>query len=112
MNIKMNIKKEKYIMVKHIVAWNFADGFTPEENQKHAQEMKQELEALKGKIDGLLSITLYIRPLESSDSELLLDSEFVDEEALKAYIVHPEHVRVGTNFVKPFVKDRKCIDIS
>lgn len=39
-------------MVKHIVAWDYADGFTSEENEKHAREMKQELEALKDLIEG------------------------------------------------------------
>jgi hypothetical protein len=98
-------------MVRHIVAWNYADGFTAEENRKNAEVMKKELENLVGMIDGLVSIKLYIDPLDSSDSDLLLDSLLESEDALKAYLVHPEHVRVGTNYVKPVVKNRKCIDI-
>ncbi|MDF2539915.1 MAG: Dabb family protein [Herbinix sp.] len=99
-------------MVRHIVAWNYADGFTAEENRKNAETMKKELENLKGLIEGLQTIELFINPLSSSDSDLLLDSVFDNEEALNAYIVHPEHVRVGTNYVKPFVKNRKCIDVA
>ncbi len=98
-------------MVRHIVAWNYADGFTTEENRKNANRMKEELENLINFIPGIVSIHLYTNHLESSDSELLLDSVFEDEEALKAYIIHPEHVRVGTDFVKPYVKNRKCIDV-
>ena len=97
-------------MVRHIVAWNYADGFTPEENQKNAELMKKELENLKNLIDGIVSIQLYTNPLDTSDSDLLLDSIFESEEALKAYVVHPEHVRVGTEYVRPVVKNRKCID--
>jgi len=97
-------------MVRHIVAWNFAEGFTQEENRKNAEIIKKELENLKNLIDGIVSIQVFINPLASSDSELILDSVFKSEEALKAYVVHPEHVRVGTSFVKPSTKNRKCID--
>ncbi len=97
-------------MVRHIVAWNYADGFTEEENRMHAEVMKKELENLKNLINGIISIQVLTNPIESSDSDLLLDSIFENEEALKAYIIHPEHVRVGTNYVKPVVKNRKCID--
>jgi hypothetical protein len=99
-------------MVKHLVAWNYADGFSEEENSKHAMNMKKELENLKNLIDGIVSIKLYTNPLGSSDADLLLDCVFINEEALKAYVTHPEHVRVGTGFVKPFVKNRKCIDMT
>lgn len=98
-------------MVRHIVAWNYADGYTDEENQKHAELMKKELESLKDFIPGIVSIELYIKPLGTSDSDLLLDSVFESEADLKNYITHPEHVRVGTEYVRPVTKDRKCIDM-
>ncbi len=98
-------------MVRHIVAWNYADGFTDDENRKNAEIMKKELENLKDLINGIVEIKVYINPMDTSDSDILLDSTFESEEALKAYIIHPEHVRVGTNYVKPVVKNRKCIDL-
>lgn len=98
-------------MIRHLVAWNYADGFTADQNRKNAEVMKKELENLKGVINGLVSIEVFINPAESSDSDILLDSLFESEEALKAYVIHPEHVRVGTNYVKPVVKNRKCIDV-
>lgn len=97
-------------MVRHIVAWNFADGFTNAENRIHAQKIKEELENLKNLIDGIESIQVFINPIDTSDSDILLECTFVSEEALKAYTIHPEHVRVGSNYVKPVVKNRKCID--
>jgi hypothetical protein len=97
-------------MVRHIVAWNFADGFTKKENRNNAVVIKRELENLKNLIEGIQSINVLIEPLDSSDSDLMLDVIFENEEALKRYQVHPEHVRVGTNFVRPFTKNRKCID--
>lgn len=97
-------------MVRHIVAWNHADGFSEEEKRKHAELMKKELENLKTLIDGIVSIEVLINPIDTSDSDIMLDCTFVSVEALKAYTIHPEHVRVGTNYVKPVVKNRKCID--
>lgn len=98
-------------MVKHIVAWNWAEHLTEEQKEKCAQDMKRELENLINLIPGIVSIKLYTKPLQSSDSDLLLDSVFESEEALLAYQTHPEHVRVGSEFVKPVVRNRKCIDI-
>ncbi len=98
-------------MVRHIVAWNYAEHFTAQENKQNALLMKKELENLIHLIPGIVSIHLYIDPLSTSDSDLLLDSVFENEEALKSYIVHPEHVRVGTNYVKPVTANRKCIDV-
>lgn len=97
-------------MVRHLVAWKYAEGFTEEENREHAKTIKRELENLKDLIDGILSIRVLTKPLDSSDSDLLLDVVFTDEEALKVYRKHPEHVRVGTNYVRPATTDRKCID--
>jgi hypothetical protein len=97
-------------MVKHIVAYNYAEGFTKEENHRNAQKMREELEALVGVIDGLITLKLYASPMESSDFDLLLYSELESEEALRAYMVHPEHVRVATNYVRPFISGRQCMD--
>ncbi len=99
-------------MVRHIVAWNFAEGNSLEENKRNAETIKRELENLKNLIDGIISIEVLINPLSSSDSDLMLDSIFVDEEALKAYQVHPEHVRVGTEHVRPATCNRKCVDFT
>lgn len=97
-------------MVRHIVSYNYGEGFTEEENRKNAIKMKEELEALKGVIDGLVSIQLLIQPLAGAEADLLLDSVFVDEAALRAYMVHPEHVRVANNYVRPCISNRKCLD--
>lgn len=97
-------------MVRHIVAWNYADGFSKEENLENAKNMKRELESLKQLIEGIVSIEVFINPIDTSDADVMLECTFVNEQALKAYTVHPEHVRVGTNYVKPKVKNRRCID--
>jgi hypothetical protein len=97
-------------MVRHIVAWSFAEELSAEERAAKTAEIKRELENLKNLIDGIESIEVLTQPLSSSDSDLMLDSVFRDEEALKAYQVHPEHVRVAANIVRPATCNRKCID--
>ena len=95
--------------LKHIVMWNFADGFTAEQNAQNSKRIKSELEALAGIIDGLLDIKVVLPIESSSDFDIVLDSTFESEEALKAYQVHPEHVKAA-GFIKQVLKDRKCID--
>ncbi len=97
-------------MVRHIVAWNYAEGLTEEENRNNTAVMKKELENLKNLIDGIISLEVLTNPVDTSESDLILDSVFVSEEALKTYTVHPEHVRVASTYVRPVTRNRKCID--
>jgi hypothetical protein len=102
---------EKNNMVRHIVLWNYADGFSPDENIHNAQKMKGLLEELPSLIDGIIELKVQINPMSSSNRDIMLDSLFESEEALTAYIVHPEHKRVG-EFVRSVTKDRACVDYS
>ena len=73
--------------------------------------MKESLEALKGVIPGLIDIKLYTEPLPSSkNADVLLDTTFESEEALKNYAVHPTHVEAANTKVRPFVSGRSCMD--
>lgn len=96
-------------MVKHIIIWNFKDEFTDEEKQKLSAEIKTGLEDLKCKIDGLEEIKVYTDFLDSSNGDLMLDSLFTDENALKAYQTNPEHLKVA-EIVRASVCSRKCVD--
>ena len=96
-------------MVRHIVMWNYADGFSPEENVQNAQKMKALLKELPQLIDEIVELKVQIFPVSSSNRDIMLDSLFESEESLAAYIVHPEHKRVG-EFVRAVTKDRACID--
>ena len=96
-------------MVKHIIIWNFREDLSLEEKMSASARIKTELEALIDKIDGLVEIKVQTNPLASSNGELMLDSSFVDEDALKGYQVHPEHVKAA-QFVRSVMGDRKCFD--
>ena len=96
-------------MVRHIVMWNFKEEFTEEQNIQNAQKIKAELEALPSKIEGVISLKVFVSTLPSGNRAVVLNSLFTDENALKNYVVHPEHVRVGA-LVRAAFTDRACAD--
>ncbi|MDD7450218.1 MAG: Dabb family protein [Treponema sp.] len=98
-------------MVKHVILWTLKDEFSAEEKENIKKGIKEGLEGLKGKIPGLLEIKVnaYGR-LDSSNADLMLDSTFENEQALKSYSKHPEHVAVADSKVRPFTAARTCLD--
>lgn len=96
-------------MVKHIIIWNFKEELTADERAVAAAKIKEGIEGLMGQIDGLTEIKVSINPLASSSGDLILDSTFVDEAALKGYQVHPKHVEVAT-YVRSQVGSRASFD--
>ncbi len=94
-------------MVKHIILWKLKQ----EHNNDSVKEgIKNGLESLRGKISGLIEISVQTESLPSSNADVMLYSVFESEEALKKYAVHPEHVYVADNFVRPFTEKRMCLD--
>ena len=97
-------------MVKHIILWTLKEEYSKEEKEEIKKGIKQGLESLQGKIPGLMEIRVQIDSLASSNADLMLDSTFENEEALKAYAIHPEHVAVADGKVRPYTKLRSCLD--
>ncbi|MDR1754584.1 MAG: Dabb family protein [Eubacterium sp.] len=96
-------------MVRHIVIWNFKDGFSDAENKENALIVKTELEALPGLIDGIVKLDVHIDALPGSNRDVILNSLFESAEALNAYQIHPEHKRVG-QIVRAVLDNRACMD--
>lgn len=97
-------------MVKHVILWQLKDELTDSQKIEVKEEIKAGLEALHGKIPGLIDIKVEINPLPSSNADLMLDSTFENVEGLKGYAVHPEHVAVADGKVRPYTKTRVCMD--
>ena len=97
-------------MVKHVIVWTLNDELSEQEKQEVKKSIKAGLEGLKGVIPGLIDITVQIDGLSSSNTDLMLDSSFEDEDSLKGYAIHPAHVAVATGKVRPFTKIRSCFD--
>lgn len=97
-------------MVKHIILWKLKSEYSEDEKQEIKANIKKGLEGLKGKIEGLTDINVYTAGLASSNADLMLDSTFESEAALKGYAVHPLHVEVADTLVRPFTAERSCLD--
>ena len=98
-------------MVKHIILWKLKDGFSAEKKAEILAGIKQNLEALKGVVPGLVEIKVNCENvLATSNADVMLDSSFESAEALKNYAVHPAHVAAADNFVRPYTAVRLCLD--
>lgn len=106
-DVRMPVAKKR--MLRHIVAWDYADGFSDDKNTANAQKVKEQLEGLKSQIPEIVEIHVILNPALSSQRRIVLDSVFRDEGDLAAYQVHPEHKRVS-EFVGSVTKNRVCLD--
>jgi len=97
-------------MVKHIVFWTLQDSADGRSAEQNALEMKRQLEALNGRISGLIKLEVgidFARTQASAD--VALYSEFTDREALEGYRDHPEHV-AAAEFVRKLRQQRIVVD--
>lgn len=97
-------------MVKHVILWNLKDELTQEQKADVKKGIKEGLEGLQGQIPGLIDIKVNTEGLASSTADVMLDSTFEDEAALKVYAKHPLHVAVADGKVRPYTKSRACLD--
>jgi len=89
-------------MVKHIVVWRLKDRDDPKARLAAAQQCKQALESMVGKIPGLLRVEVGINFLDDANAaDVALYTEFTDRAALDGYQTHPVH-----EAVKPVIRDR------
>lgn len=90
-------------MIKHIVMWKLKD-------RAGASALKERLEALNGKIPGLLHLEVGIDFLASEQSaDLVLLAELENREALDVYQHHAEHQTVMP-LVKAAAVSRMVVD--
>lgn len=97
-------------MVRHVILWQLKDEISGSEKENVKKGIKEGLEGLKGKIEGLVEIKVNENPLPSSNADVMLDSLFESADALKNYSTHPAHVEVANGKVRPYTKARTCMD--
>ena len=96
-------------MVRHIVFWKL-NGATAEQKRTQAVEIKKALEALNGRIPGLLKLEVGIDFSATDESaDVALYSEFESRAALEVYARHPDHVAV-LPIVKAARSERRVVD--
>ena len=97
-------------MLKHIVFWKLKDEVDGLERSAVAEKIKGMLEALDGKVPGLLSIHVGIDVSKSAQSaDIVLLSEFPDQAALDGYQVHPLHEACRA-FIGKAASERRVVD--
>jgi len=97
-------------MVHHVILWKLKESLSEQEKKEVLKNIKENLEALDGKVPGLISIKVITHPLASSNADIMLDSLLEDEAALKGYQTHPEHVKAADTYVRPYTEVRMCMD--
>lgn len=97
-------------MIKHIILWTLKSNLSDIQKETIKADIKTSLEGLKGIIPGLLEISVHIHGLNSSNADIMLDSSFTDVNALQNYAVHPAHVAIADEKVRPFTAIRSCLD--
>ena len=97
-------------MIKHIVMWKLLEQAEGNSKVENARLAKVRLEALNGKVPGLLKLEVGM-DFSCSDSsfDLILYSEFEDRAALERYQQHPEHQAVFP-FMKAIRSERAVVD--
>jgi hypothetical protein len=96
-------------MLKHIVFWKLKEQAHGNNKATNATLIKEKLEALDGKIDGLISIEVGSDVVGGSNYDLALYAELTDKTALDVYQNHPLH-QAELPFVREAVQDRKAVD--
>ena len=97
-------------MVKHVILWVLKSEYSDSEKEEIKRGIKEGLEGLAGRIEGLVDIRVNTEPLASSNCDVMLDSTFEDVRALERYAAHPLHVAVATGKVRPYTASRTCMD--
>lgn len=96
-------------MVKHIVFWKLKEEAHGNTKEINAKLIKEKLEDLNGKVEGLLKLEVGIDFLGNGNYDVALYSEVASMEALDFYQNHPLHQAL-LPFVREAVCDRKAVD--
>jgi len=97
-------------VIRHIVMWTLKEDVDGVPAKENAAKMKEMLEALNGRIEGLRHLEVSCE-IVAADPEchIVLCSEHDDVDALNHYQGHPEH-QACVGFVKTVAASRKVLD--
>ena len=97
-------------MIKHIVMWQLKEQAEGNDRKTNAQFVKSKLEAMVGLVPGMVKLEIGVDlGLDASGFDLVLYSEFENQEALAAYQSHPEHKAVFP-FIASVRESRCAVD--
>ena len=97
-------------MIKHIVVWKLKENAHGNTKDENAQQIKEKLEALNGKIEGLIKMEVgFDFSKTETSADIVLYSEFETKEDLDNYQVHPLHKAIMP-FVGEARSERRMVD--
>ena len=97
-------------MVRHVVMWKF-------KNEAEGKSKLENMEAVREQLYALLPIIPEIKRMEigfdvkgtDASMDLMLLTEFDSVADMKAYAVHPEHLKVS-GFIRSVIESRVVLD--
>jgi hypothetical protein len=97
-------------VIRHIVMWKLKESAAGATRAQNALKLKEKLEACRGIAPGILNIEVGVAtPGLEATYDVVLVSDFADQTALDAYLVHPVHEEVK-KFIGAVREGRECID--
>jgi hypothetical protein len=97
--------------LRHVVTWKVA-GDSEEERERVKAEFRDRLLSLPSQIDVIRSFEVGLNNAGAGDNfDVVLVSEFDDEDALQRYIQHPVHQEVVA-FVRAHTSGRGAVDFT
>ncbi|HEV7185607.1 MAG TPA: Dabb family protein [Leifsonia sp.] len=95
--------------IRHVVSWKLATT-DASERAEQADAIRRGLEGLPAFIPELLALEVGVNALSpEANYDVVLISDFEDEDAIKRYLVHPEHEKVAS-YIKSVVDERSAVD--
>lgn len=98
-------------MLKHIIMWQLKDELSAEEKEIVKKDIKEGLEGLNGKIEGVEKVEVIIGGTPASTADVLLITT-MEESALEAYASYPEHKKIAVEKIRPYVQAKMVMDYS
>ncbi len=96
-------------MIKHIVLFKFREDLPAAEKKTKLINIKADLEALTSKVETLNKMEVGLNVNADEEYDLALISEFNSMKDLKAYAVHPEHLKAAAA-IREILEKRACVD--
>lgn len=96
-------------MVKHIVLFKLKESLSDTEKKEVMLRFKEAIESLPTKIGFIRSIHVGLNTNPDEEWDICLDSAFDNLDDVKAYAIHPEHVKAAS-ILKEVKAGRACTD--
>lgn len=90
--------------------WKFKPEIAEEQKPELKKAMRENLEALVGKVPGLVTVKFVEEPIPSSTHDIALVTTLEKAEDIAVYGSYPAHVAVADTYVRPYVTERACLD--